>query len=92
MTFMTFKQQVTHLIDAGRPFDEIEACIESAPLNDEEQSALWVCAWSLTDLRAGERSAALTCRYSPLRPAPAVISHTSLQMAWLSISQTRKSK
>lgn len=54
MTFPEYEQQVKQLVLHDRPFSEIEERIERTPLTKEQQSALWLCAWSLTE-KAAER-------------------------------------
>ena len=55
----SYAQQLTQLNDLIRrttPLSEIEQWIDRTPLSDEEKSALWLYAWSLTDI-AGQRRA-----------------------------------
>ena len=47
-TSAEYERQREHLIGHGRPFAEIEERIDRIPLSDEEKSALWLYAWSLT--------------------------------------------
>jgi hypothetical protein len=50
VTFVSYKQQVGQLLHRGWPFSEVEAWIDRTPLSEDEQCALWLFAWSLTDL------------------------------------------
>jgi len=55
----SYEQQLTQLnqlIRRRTPLSEIEQWIDRTPLTDEEKSALWLYAWSLTDI-AGRRAA-----------------------------------
>jgi len=55
----SYEQQLTQLdqlIRRRTPLSEIEQWIDRTPLTDEEKSALWLYAWSLTDI-GGQRRA-----------------------------------
>ena len=67
-TSAEYERQLQHLIGHGRPFAEIEERIDRIPLSDEEKSALWLCAWSLTETSVADRGArrTLTSRLSAL--------------------------
>jgi len=59
----SYEQQLTplnELIRRTTPLSEIEQWIDRTPLtDDEEKAALWLYAWSLTDI-AGQRAARRT--------------------------------
>ena len=57
MTSAEYERQLHHLIGHGRPFAEIEERIDRIPLSDEEKSALWLYAWSLTETSDANRGA-----------------------------------
>jgi hypothetical protein len=59
-TSAEYERQLQHLIGHGRPFAEIEERIDRIPLSDEEKSALWLYAWSLTDTIVADRGARRT--------------------------------
>ena len=59
-TSAEYERQLQHLIGHGRPFAEIEERIDRIPLSDEEKSALWLCAWSLTEPIVADRGARRT--------------------------------
>jgi hypothetical protein len=61
-TSAEYERQRNHLIGHGRQFAEIEERIDRLPLSDEEKSALWLCAWSLTETIVADRGA--PCRLS----------------------------
>jgi hypothetical protein len=61
-TFAEYERQLKHLIWRGRPFAKVEERIDRIPLSDEEKSALWLCAWSLTETIVADRGA--PCRLS----------------------------
>jgi hypothetical protein len=67
-TSAEYERQLKHLIGHGRSFAEIEERIDRIPLSDEEKSALWLCAWSLTEPIVTDRGARrrLTGRLSAL--------------------------
>jgi hypothetical protein len=67
-TFAEYERQLEHLISRGRPFAEVEERIDRMPLSDEEKSALWLCAWSLTETSVANRGArrTLSARLSAL--------------------------
>ena len=52
-----YERQLQHLIGHGRPFAEVEERIDRSPLSDEEKSALWLYAWSLTETIVADRGA-----------------------------------
>jgi alkylhydroperoxidase family enzyme len=54
-----FHQDVVEgMMDAGEPFRKVETFInEAAALDQEEQAALWLFAWSLRDARVQRREA-----------------------------------
>jgi len=54
-TFATYQRQLKLMIRSGVKFSQIEEWIGRTPAHDEEQSALWLYAWSLNGL-AGCRS------------------------------------
>jgi hypothetical protein len=58
--FSQYASEVEVLIDAGRPFSEVEAALDGSGLSEDWTSALWLLAWSKArqDLR-GARPAVL---------------------------------
>jgi hypothetical protein len=58
--FSQYACEVEVLIDAGRPFSEVEAALDTSGLSEDWTSALWLLAWSKArqDLR-GARPPAL---------------------------------
>ena len=67
-TSAEYERQREHLIGHGRSFAEVEERIDRIPLSDEETSALWLYAWSLTDTTVADRGAhrTLSARLSAL--------------------------
>jgi hypothetical protein len=67
-TSAEYERQRKHLIGHGRPFAEIEERIDRIPLSEEEKSALWLYAWSLTETIVADRGARrmLSARLSAL--------------------------
>ena len=67
-TSAEYERQREHLIGHGRSFAEVEERIDRIPLSDEETSALWLYAWSLTETIVADRGAhhTLTSRLSAL--------------------------
>ncbi len=67
-TSAEYERQLKHLIGHGRPFAEIEERIDRIPLSDEEKSALWLYAWSLSGTIVADRGAhrTLSARLSAL--------------------------
>lgn len=52
-----YERQRKDLIGHGRSFAEVEERIDRVPLSDEEKSALWLYAWSLTKTTVADRGA-----------------------------------
>ena len=44
--FSQYACEVEVLIDAGRPFSEVEAALDGSGLSEDWKSALWLLAWS----------------------------------------------
>jgi hypothetical protein len=59
-TSAEYEWQLKHLIGHGRQFAEIEERIDRIPLSDDEKSALWLYAWSLTEPIVADRGARRT--------------------------------
>jgi hypothetical protein len=59
--FSQYACEVEVLIDAGRPFSEVEAALDGSGLSEDWKSALWLLAWSKArqDLRRGRPPALL---------------------------------
>jgi hypothetical protein len=71
------RNRVATAVAAGRYLDEIEANIlDSAPVNEEARSALWLYAWVLHE-RSGRRRARLPAaapaNRRPVRSAPLTV-------------------
>jgi len=56
-TSAEYERQREHLIGHGRSFAEVEERINRIPLSDDEKSALWLYAWSLTKTTLADRGA-----------------------------------
>ena len=56
-TSAEYERQRERLIGHGRPLAEVEERIDRVPLSDEEKSALWLYAWSLTKTTLADRGA-----------------------------------
>jgi hypothetical protein len=74
MTFTEHERQLRHLLWLGAPFGQIEEWIDETPVSEEEKSALWLGAWSLTEFVAERRvrcaTRRLTKHFRPQRPPP----------------------
>jgi len=63
---------VKGMMDAGEPFGEVETFInEAAALDQDEQAALWLLAWSLRGAWVQRREALAMLSALAWRPAPA---------------------
>ncbi len=50
--FASHRETVTELLQAGKPFAEVEAAIERTDLDEDTKSALWLVAYFLRDSQA----------------------------------------
>ena len=44
--FVAERQALEEMLEAGRPFADVEAMIDEAPFDDEERAALWLATWA----------------------------------------------
>jgi hypothetical protein len=46
---LSYRDFVTYLMRAGKPFDQVEETIDAAELNEEQKAGLWLLAFSMRD-------------------------------------------
>jgi hypothetical protein len=44
--FVAERQALEEMLEAGRPFVDLEPLIDQAPFDDEERAALWLATWA----------------------------------------------
>jgi hypothetical protein len=49
LSYDSYRDGVSHLLDAGEPFGEVEEAIEHADLAQDQKAALWLFAFSKRD-------------------------------------------
>jgi hypothetical protein len=48
-SYRTYRDGVSTLMEAGEPFEDVEAAIEHTDLEQDEKAALWLFAYSSQD-------------------------------------------
>jgi hypothetical protein len=55
--FIRYRDGVTNLMEAGKPFGEIEDVIEVADMTSDQKAALWLLAFSMRERGEQQREA-----------------------------------
>jgi hypothetical protein len=56
--FVAERQALEEMLEAGRPFADLELVIDDAPLDEDERAALWLATWARAS-RSGPPTLAL---------------------------------
>jgi hypothetical protein len=54
---LSYRDFVTYLMRAGKPFHQVEEAIDAAALNDDQKAGLWLLAFSMRDPREQQADA-----------------------------------
>jgi hypothetical protein len=55
--FVSERQALEEMLEAGRPFADVEAVIDRAPFDEEERAALWLATWARASRSGPPRAA-----------------------------------